>query len=216
MVYFFRAGTLFCTENAKCWPRLANFDYFVSNVCTFRCTFAELNNAVVPQNWQISDRRLITFVAIAMSKTSSSNSSCLAKTWSGVRQVFYALIYYAIHFIGLILCRICILIQTNTWKTWIIFETTSSEKLTVELSQGLITWKFTENLTMMKILRMMPAIYQDLLKCYQMKKNHLFKFFFLIHLRIHSPNWETWDRKSYMGQFTQDPYHMCANIIQQF
>ena len=52
VVYFFRAGTLFCTENAKCWPRLANSDYFVSNVCrcTFRCTFAELNNAVVPRN----------------------------------------------------------------------------------------------------------------------------------------------------------------------
>ena len=81
VVYFFRAGTLFCTENAKCWPMLANFDYFVSNVRTFWCTFAELNNAVVPQNWQISGSRLITFVAIAISKTSSSNSSCLAKTW---------------------------------------------------------------------------------------------------------------------------------------
>ena len=162
VVYFFRAGTLFCTENAKCWPTLANFDYFVSNVRTFWCTFAELNYAVVPQNGQISGRRLITFVAIAISKTSSSNSSCLAKTWSGVSFLRSDILCHSFHWSNFVQN---IIIQTNTWKTWIIFETTSSEKLTVELSQGLITWKFTENLTMMKIVRMMPTIYQYLLKC---------------------------------------------------
>ena len=190
---------------------LANFDYFVSNVRTFWCTFAELNYAVVPQNGQISGRRLITFVAIAISKTSSSNSSCLAKTWSGVSFLRSDILCHSFHWSNFVQN---IIIQTNTWKTWIIFETTSSEKLTVELSQGLITWKFTENLTMMKIVRMMPTIYQDLLKCYQMKKITF----------SNSSSSYTWEyihqtEKPEIGNHIWVNFprtHMCANIIQQF
>ena len=35
VVYFFPAGALFCTETAKLGPILANFGYFVANLCTF-------------------------------------------------------------------------------------------------------------------------------------------------------------------------------------
>ena len=39
VVYFFQAGALFCTENAKFGPILANLGYFVANLRTFWCTF---------------------------------------------------------------------------------------------------------------------------------------------------------------------------------
>ena len=31
-VLFFQAGAFFCTDNAKCWPILANFGCFVVNL----------------------------------------------------------------------------------------------------------------------------------------------------------------------------------------
>ena len=34
-MYFFQASRLFSIENAKFWPLLANFSYFVVNLCTF-------------------------------------------------------------------------------------------------------------------------------------------------------------------------------------
>ena len=39
MVYFFQAGALFCTENAKFLPMQANLGYFVANLRTFWCPF---------------------------------------------------------------------------------------------------------------------------------------------------------------------------------
>ena len=48
-VYFFQAGALFCTENAKFWPILANLGHFVPNLHTFWCSFTGQDNTVVPQ-----------------------------------------------------------------------------------------------------------------------------------------------------------------------
>ena len=56
-MYFFHADVLFSIENAIFWPILAHFGYFVANLCTSQCTFTGLDNAVVCQNWQISDIR---------------------------------------------------------------------------------------------------------------------------------------------------------------
>ena len=51
LVYLFQVSALFCTDKLKVWPFLTNF---VENLRTFWCTFTGLNDAVVPQNWQIS------------------------------------------------------------------------------------------------------------------------------------------------------------------
>ena len=39
VVYFFQAGVNLSIENAKFWPILTNFGYFLANLRTFRCTF---------------------------------------------------------------------------------------------------------------------------------------------------------------------------------
>ena len=44
---------IFCVENAKFWPILANFGYFVANLRTFLRTFTARNNALVNQNWKV-------------------------------------------------------------------------------------------------------------------------------------------------------------------
>ena len=46
----FQGRALFCRENARFWPILANLGYFVANLHTFWCSFTGQDNAVVPQN----------------------------------------------------------------------------------------------------------------------------------------------------------------------
>ena len=48
---FVQYGTSFSIENAKFWPVLTIFGYFVANLRTFWCT--GLTNAVVRQNGKI-------------------------------------------------------------------------------------------------------------------------------------------------------------------
>ena len=54
MVYFLRAGVILNKENAKFWPILALFGYFVQNYALFGVLLTGLNNVAVYQNWQIS------------------------------------------------------------------------------------------------------------------------------------------------------------------
>ena len=44
MVYFFLAGVIVDMENAKFWPILTNFGYYVRNLRTFCVLFTGLNN----------------------------------------------------------------------------------------------------------------------------------------------------------------------------
>ena len=53
MAYFFQAGAPFSIENAKLWPVLAMFSYFVTNLGTFGAPFTGLDSVVVPKNQQI-------------------------------------------------------------------------------------------------------------------------------------------------------------------
>ena len=45
----------FCKENAKFWHHiLANYGYFVANLCAFWCTFTGWKTSMLYQIWQIS------------------------------------------------------------------------------------------------------------------------------------------------------------------
>ena len=42
VVNFFQASGLFSIENAKFWSIMANFSYFVANLCTFWWIFTKI------------------------------------------------------------------------------------------------------------------------------------------------------------------------------